>query len=301
MEIKKKLLITGATSYIGKHLIKKLLSLGTYEITALVRKSSNFEILTNESRYIDFHIFESNYESIQSLFKKKKIDCVYHLASLTTLFHSESQISTMIDSNIKLGTFLLEAAKNYGCKNFINTGTYWQNYEVINRPNSFYAATKSSFEIILDYYCFAYNLSSITLKLCDVYGYDDHRNKLVSNLINDEVCLDHYDLTKGDQKIYFVYIDDVISAFIKALTLLEASEEYYKKHLVFGVFANQKHSLKEFVNILEKEKGKKFKIKWGKKKYNEFQIMNPIIEEKLINWEAKVPLKKGIQLILNKA
>ena len=69
LEIKKNLLITGATSYIGKHLIKKLLSLGTYEITALVRKSSNFEILTNESRSIDFHIFDSNYDSIQSLFK----------------------------------------------------------------------------------------------------------------------------------------------------------------------------------------------------------------------------------------
>ena len=44
----------------------------------------------------------------------------------------------------------------------------------------------------------------------DVYGYDDHRNKLINSLILSNDSSKPTELTKGEQKLYLIYIPDYL-------------------------------------------------------------------------------------------
>ena len=146
----------------------------------------------------------------------------------------------MIDSNIKLGTFILEAMKQHGCKYFINTSTYWQHYKNYNQPICLYAATKKAFEDIIEYYCIDGGIKAISLKLHDVYGYDDHRGKLLNTLIKNGDSEKVFNLTKGEQKLYMVFIDDVIDAYIEALALIKKDHNSNESHAIYGIFGKEK-------------------------------------------------------------
>ena len=66
--------------------------------------------------------------------------------------------------------------KEVGVKILVNTGTSWQHYENKDySPVNLYAATKQSFEAILQYYVEVASLKAITLKLFETYGLDDPR------------------------------------------------------------------------------------------------------------------------------
>ena len=104
-------------------------------------------------------------------------------------------------------------------------------------------------------------------------------------------------LTEGEQKLYMVFIDDVVNAYLVAAKLITNIQQ---SHAIYNVYGNEKHSLKEIVGILEKNMSKKFNINWGAKEYHQFQIMDPYIGPKLDSWEAKTPLQEGIKIILNK-
>lgn len=289
------ILITGATSFIGKHLVKRLLQL-SYNVTALLRETSDPAILGESKKQIDLHYFDSTYQSIDHLFSHKKFDCVIHLAAFSSHEHKSEQVSNIIDSNIKLGTFILEAMEKNSCRNFINTSTYWQNYgNEEYQPTCLYAATKKAFEDIVSYYCMN-GLTAISLKLYDVYGYDDHRSKLLNFLLRNRNSGQTFDLSEGNQKLYMVFIDDVINAYITAIDLLTAT----KGHQIYSIFGEEKYSLRKIIEIAQEVTKQKFMINWGRKPYYKFQIMDPMPENKLKNWQAKTSLAEGIKTILSK-
>ena len=291
----KNILITGATGFIGKHLLRRFVKNKEYKVTILVQDNSNLDSIKNFKDKISIHKYKSNYDSIDKLFKNSKFDYVCHLAAIFCYGHKPEDISNMINSNIKFGTFILEAMKKYGCKYFINTSTYWQNYQNQNyEPICLYASTKKAFEDIIDYYCMDQKIKAISLKLYDVYGYDDHRNKLLNTLLTKQNN-NSINLTKGEQKLYMVFIDDVIDAYQVAMKLIKKEK---KKHSVYGVYGIEKHSLKDAIKIVQEVANKKFNIKFGAKNYNQFQIMDSFGINKLPRWNAKTSLKEGLKRIL---
>jgi nucleoside-diphosphate-sugar epimerase len=290
------ILITGATGFIGKHLVRRFSQDKRYRVIILVRENSNLNIIKDYKDKISIYEYKSDYQSVENVFKNNKICYVFHLATLSCYEHKSEDISDMVDSNIKLGTFILESMKKYQCQYFINTSTYWQNYQNNNyQPICLYAATKEAFEKIIDYYCLDKEFKAISLKLYDVYGYDDHRKKLLNTLLTTSTT-DSIDLTEGEQKLYMVFIDDVIDAYINAMSIIKISK---KQHSVYGVYGKDKYSLKEIIKILQELSNKKFNINFGKIAYHKFQIMDPFNVKKLPKWNAKISLKNGLKIILD--
>ena len=297
MAIIKNILITGATGYIGKNLVKRLIKNKNTKIKLLIRKNSNLNYFKDFENKLSFHYFDSTYNSIEELFKTVNFDYVFHLASISSYDYKSSDISDIIDTNIKLGNFLLEAMKKYGCKYFINTSTYWQNYNNLNdKPICLYASTKKAFEDIIDFYCIDKKIKAVSLKLYDVYGYDDHRNKLINSLILSNDSSKPTELTKGEQKLYLIYIDDVIDAYEKAMKIVKYKEI---DHKIYEIYGGVKYSLGEIIKIIEKIKKKKLNVKFGAKEYYKFQIMNPKGANKLPRWSCKTSLKEGLKNILD--
>ena len=288
-----KILVTGATGFIGQNLVKVLLD-KNYEVHCIVRVDSN---TSNISQNITIFKYDQNIDGLIEYFNEQKFDGLIHLASLFLATHTKDDISNLIFSNIKFGTELLEACKVSDVKWFINTGTFWQNYKNEDyNPVNLYAATKEAFENIAKYYIETSNLIFTTIKLNDTFGANDTRNK-VFNLWNKIAKSgETLEMSAGEQIIDISYIDDVVLAYEVLITHLSSDQKEDFKSKEFVVTNNEKMSLKELSRVFEEATNTRLNIKWGARPYREREVMHPYSNGiKVPNWNQKYTLKEAIK------
>lgn len=289
-------LITGGTGYIGSNLAKKLIASGN-NVTLLIRKTSSLNYLKDIIAKVNIIYYEDDIENLALNMSNFKIEMVYHLASLYITEHKSKEVDALINSNVLFGAKLLEAMKIAEVKKLINTGTSWQHYNGDEyNPTNLYAATKEAFEAIIRYYKESINLKSITLEIYDTYGLGDKRGKLLSKLKELSNSGETLDMSKGEQSIDLVFLDDVLEAFTTAGSLLEEDVEYNR----YGVYSGRKISIKELVELYQKLSGKNININFGGREYRKREVMSPNYnQKKLINWECKTTLEEGLLKFIN--
>ena len=296
-----KILLTGATGYIGSNLTKRLLK-ENKRVYIVARKSSKFDLLKDVMDKINIFIYDGKINNLINYFKRVKPDAVCHLASFFVSEHKSENTDELIDSNIKFGTEVLEAMSKSGVKNLINTGTSWQHYDNKDyNPVCLYAATKEAFEKIIEYYVQVDNFKVITLKLFDTYGPNDNRPKilnLLSKYSKDKTVLK---MSGGEQILDLSYIDDIAEAFYHALCMIEKCD--MNEHKTYGIYALKRYKLRDIISTYENVTNKKILVEWGARPYRKREIMNPCTcIEKLPGWKPKISLEDGIRLMnsLNK-
>jgi nucleoside-diphosphate-sugar epimerase len=290
----KRALITGATGYIGSQLVNRLLS-EKWNVSIIARESSSLERLKGniDNEGLNIHLCNDDYSNIDDIVKKSKPEVVFHLAAYF-FENSYKDINNLIDSNVCFGTNLLEAMKRNNIRYFINTGTYWQCYknEEYN-PVNLYAATKEAFEKVIKYYIETSDIRVITLRLFDVYGPNDNRNKLITSLEKFMESKESLLLSKGEQIMDYVFIEDVINAYLAAYEYLKNN---VVKNEVFGISSDERYSLKEVIQMVEEILGKKLNIILGGKPYRSREVMIPWQDYRVLpNWRPITSLKTGLE------
>lgn len=283
----KNILITGATSYTGQNLVKYLES-QNFKILSLIRKSSATKTV-KELEKISTCLYGDSYKSIKKIIDKNKIDCVIHLAAVSKYIYASEEVDDMIESNIKLGTTLLEAISGSNCTRFINFGTSLQD-DTHKNPSCLYAALKQSFEDILKFYSKNHQINFISLRLTDICGPNDSRQKFLSYLKKYQEG-DLIPMTKGEQEINLIHINDVMLAVNIALDIVDNSKYNNSPYYVYG---NETLTLKKIVDIYQKQSGKNLEINWGKLPYRKNQAMNLNLGNPLPKFKAKYHIKDFI-------
>lgn len=279
------ILVTGATGFIGKHLVRELNR--THCVHILVRPSSKWTDLGVE------HCVEFNgdIEFIAHYLKANAIEGIIHLASLYIAEHKPSQIKELLMSNVYLGTALLEAAKIAGIRWFLNTGTIWQNYNSPDcadeyNPVNLYAATKQAFMTMAKYYTETSPLRFVTLKLCDTFGPDDTRRKIFSLFEEIAHTGETLDMSAGEQQMDILHVDDVVNGFIVLANML--SDETQSLESEYVLSSGVQLSLKELASIYERKNHVHLNINWGGRPYRQREVMVPYKGKILPNWYPKV-------------
>ncbi len=288
-----KILLTGATGFIGQNLIKLLLE-KNYNLYCLVRLKSDSSKIDSRVK-----IFEYN-EDINSLidfFKKEEFSGIIHLASLFLAEHKSTDINSLLLSNIQFGTHLLEACKITKVKWFINTGTFWQNYQSNDyNPVNLYAASKEAFETIAKYYIETSDLIFTTIKLNDTFGANDTRNKVFNLWSKIAKSKEILEMSPGEQIIDISFIEDVITSYELLITYLLSDNANDFRNRTFAVKAERRVSLKELSIIFEKVTNTKLNIIWGGREYRQREVMYPWDEGEIVpNWKPKFTLEEAIK------
>lgn len=285
------ILVTGVTGYIGREFVKTYCD--DYNIVALVRESSDTKEL--ESLNCTIQKF-TNYLEIDSIFSKYNIDGILHFASSVIVEHYTEQVNTLIDSNISLGIYLLESCKKYHVDWFINTGTFWQNYDNEKyNPVNLYAATKEAFEVVAKYYTKTSELVFTTIKLNDTFGPNDTRAKIFNLWDKYSKSDEVLDMSKGDQIIDISYIEDVIYAFKVMIENLQSENKSIYNNNCYVVMSNQRMTLKEFAKFFENVTQQKLNINWGGRHYRNREVMVPYDKGISVpNWEQQYTLEEAI-------
>lgn len=299
-----RVLVTGATGYVGSQLVKRLVAKGTYEVSVLVRPSSDLSILGEALPRVRVHASEGDVESLGAVLAEARPEVVLHLASLFLSQHVAKDVVPLIQSNVQFGTCLLEAMVQQGVRCFVNTGTAWETMDGPPgyRPVCLYAATKRAFEDILRFYEDAYDVSAITLKLFDTYGPEDPRPKLFTLLKKSATMEAPIPFSPGEQVLDLTHVEDVTDAFERAIHHVLAKVGHAHEALEIG--SGQGLALKEVVRLYEAATGQKANIAWGERPYRPREVMraeaDPHEAERVLGWRPLIELEDGLRRVFGR-
>lgn len=284
------ILITGAGGFLGSALARRLGEIGC-QVSLLVRKNTNLFRLQDISPF-NIGRCDSDLE-IKEFIVNCRPDVVIHTACCYgRLGESPLQI---IDSNIRFGVVILNAIKGLEKSiSFMNSGT------VLTRDVSFYALTKIQFEELGSYIASVSNqhIQFINVKLQHMYGSGDDASKFTSHVINS--CISNVPtlpLTLCEQKRDFIYIDDVVDAYMKILQNLSKFKKQEQIELGSGIALR----LRDFVEAVHRLTNSKTELLFGEIPYrenDEMCLVANIDVLKKLGWIPRIDIKTGIKNII---
>lgn len=288
-----KILMSGATGFIGSHLLKRLKQEG-YEVFIVVRPTTDIRVV-KETVPIHNIVVMDDREELYRKINEIQPYIYIHLMGVFCTNHNSGNIMQMIDANIRDALLILDAVNEAGCKKVINTASYWQNRG--NRdyaPINLYAATKQAFETLLTHYIENENISVITLTIFDTYGAGDKRKKIL-NLVYQLKDGETLNLTNGEQTIYLCHIEDIVSGYLTAVEKVKGLES--GKALKYALRDGEEPvALKKILMTAVRIWGKNVNLNFGAIERNKAEIEDPngygVV---LPGWEAKVGLEDGLK------
>ncbi len=297
-----RILLTGATGYVGSRVAAHFAEDPSFHVTVLVRPTSSTDLLKPVLAKISVELVGDGPASIETILKRAKPDVVVHLASSAPSATPNQSVKDVVSANILFGTELLQAMLTCGVKNFVNTGTFWEEMggDGVYRPLDFYAATKRAFQNILRYYEDAHDFRAVTLKLFGVYGPRDPRPKVFALFKRATTSAEPIGLSPGKQELDLVYVDDVANAFIKAASYVAQKSSPITE--VFEIGSGVCTPLQEIAKIYEQCSGAKLNVRWATVPYRPREVMrscaNIASAKEKLDWKPQHDLKSGISQML---
>src|SRR4030095_1454254 len=288
-----KLLISGASGYIGSHLLKKI-DTNEYKLCILVRKQIK-DVPVNSV------VIETTKAEWKKQIQSFNPEVVLHLASHLTSSDDESQIDKLIDANISFGTHLLDALKGTSIYAFINTGTFAEYHmrDGKKTPAYLYAATKTAFCSIVNYYQAVIGYRVFNIIPYTVYGGTHSAKKLIDYIFESLDVSNAVNMSPGEQVLDFIHIDDVV-AFYKAL--LSNLDKYTNSYNEIHIGSGDGITPKRIAGLMETITGKKANINWGGMPYRPNDTMFSVAPKELsgqqIGWEPSLNIEEGIRLYI---
>lgn len=247
----KKVFITGSSGFVGANLVRKCLELGS-EVHILTRKTSDVwrirdvlgEILNHEADL-------SNYDRIERIILDIHPDIIFHAAAYGAS-PSQKDVRCILESNL-LGTVnLVNACKKVDFVMFVNTGSsseYGIKSSIMNEddllePVNDYGVSKSAATMYCQAVARAENLPIVTLRLFSPYGRYEGSNRLIPSTVLSCLSEENPKITSLSFVRDFIYIDDVLDAYIKTVAASEINGE------IFNIGCGQQHSVGDVVNTI---------------------------------------------------
>jgi UDP-glucose 4-epimerase len=243
-----KLLVTGATGFIGRRLVRLLQK--RHEMFSLVKGIPSKDDFPGVQWIVQDLTLPLEYSRLP-----QHVDAIFHLAQSRLYKQFPEGAKDIFDININSTFELLEYARKTGVECFVfasSGGMYGYSYEKFVEtdpvnPLNFYLSSKHTAEVLIANY--RQFFKTVVFRFFFVYG-PGQKGMLIPTLITK--------VEKGESiiiegipgvKINPIYVDDAIRVFEPALCLPTSD--------LFNVAGDENVTITDLVNLIEKVLGKK--------------------------------------------
>jgi UDP-glucose 4-epimerase len=298
----KKILITGGDGFIGNNLIK-MLSKCNADISAIDvdnKKINNFEKI----KYYKCDI--RNYSKLRALVRNISPEIVFHLAAFIDRDCNYEIIKRMIQVNL-IGTVnIIESQQNNkSLQTIIIAGTceeygfqkYKYNEHLKENPVSPYSFSKVCNSYLCNMLIKNYPLPIVILRPSLAYGPGQKDSMFIPAMIRKLINNELFEMTSGEQTRDFIYISDLINAYLKA--------GFYKN--IYGEIINigygKSYKIKYIAKLIAHHLKKKNLMAIGARNYRKSEIMSYEVDitkaKTLLYWKPEINIRSGILKTIN--
>lgn len=222
----KNVLVTGANGFVGAALCQKLLDMNK-SVVGLIRDrnyKSRRDILDRISVvYGDLR----DYEVVRYAVSKYEIDTIFHLGAIAILKMATVDPKTCLQTNVMGTVNVLEAARECGHVSKVVTASSdkaYGNHDILPYKEDFallasdpYSTSKSCTDLLAQCYAYTYGLDVSIIRSGNIFGPGDlNKSRIIPGsilrLLDGERPVIYRGV--GNYKREFMYIDDVIDAYL---------------------------------------------------------------------------------------
>jgi len=224
----KKIVVTGASGFIGSHLVEQLVTHGA-RVRAFIHYHSRGDRdlleLLDEAILREVEIITGDLqdqEAVRSALKDREI--VFHLGALVAIPYSYLQPLSFVQTNILGTTHVLNAALACGIERLIHTSTSevygTAQYSPIDEKHplvaqSPYAASKIAADKLAESYYLSFGLPVATIRPFNTYGPRQSARAVIPTIITQALSQDVMRLGATFPQRDFTYISDTIDGFLR--------------------------------------------------------------------------------------
>jgi nucleoside-diphosphate-sugar epimerase len=297
----KRILVTGADGFMGSHLTEKLLSYNANVSVYVRRELKNLKHAEKKLNIIFGNLEDNN--SID-LIEKDNPQIIFHLAANDSVPESIKDPVKVYNTNINTTKNVLEASRKLrDLEKLVITSScvvYGTNFNKINendalKPNTPYAASKASSELLAYSYHKTFKLPITIIRPFNVYGPRKHKD-VIPIFINKALKNEDIKLEGGGKATRdFNYIDDIVNAFL----VLGMNKNSLGETINFG--SGKDTSIRELAEKIIKYCNSDSKLIDVEERPGQDlrSLCDNSKAKNLFNWENKISLDEGLKLTID--
>jgi UDP-glucose 4-epimerase len=279
-------LVTGATGFIGGHLLDRLRQSGSV-IHAVSRRPAD------DSRAHWHEADLTDVDAVLGVVASISPDVIFHLAGETRAARDLDLVLPTFHSNLVSTVNLLTAAAEASpAARIVIAGSLEEPEGGELAPSSPYAASKLGARAYGRLFSETLNLQVSVLRVFMVYGPGQRDlNKLVPYVILSLLRGEPPQLTSGVRPIDWVYVNDVVEAFVAAATAGDATST------PVDVGSGEAFSIRALVNLLVQMIDPELEPDFGAihdRPLEQVRVADVEATELAIGWRPKVTLEEGL-------
>jgi UDP-glucose 4-epimerase len=216
-----RILVTGGSGFIGRHVVSRLTESGNQIRVIDLRLHQDPEVDLVQGDIADAEALARAFDG--------GMDAVVHLAAVTSVLKSIEQPELTYRTNVEGTHRLLEAAREAGVTSlaFASTNAVTGpmqapkiREDAVLNPLTPYGATKAAGEMLMSAYTASYGVRCVPIRLTNVYGPGmELKDSIIARLMRAILTGSHFEIYgDGTQVRDYVHAHDVVQAIELALT-----------------------------------------------------------------------------------
>jgi nucleoside-diphosphate-sugar epimerase/glycosyltransferase involved in cell wall biosynthesis len=292
-------LVLGASGFVGANLLQTLLSVRRDVYGTASRKPAwRLETIPDQHVRIVDLLIESNVDVMLGEVKPRTVfNCV---AFGAYSFETESRL--VYETNFSFLTRLLPKLQALNISSYVHAGSsseYGDNCsgpteDACLQPNSHYAVSKAAAAGLISYYGRHLRLPCANLRLYSVYGPLEDSSRLIPAVVRSGLNGTLPEFVRADISRDYVYIDDVVRAFVLAATRLQPADYGASLNIGTGRCVSMQEMAEVARQVFGVTAAPRFTMA-GRPWDTANWYAQPALAEQKIGWRAQVDLEQGLR------
>lgn len=298
-----RVLLTGATGFVGSYVLQELLSRGI-EVAILLRPDSNpwrISAELNNCTIIEGGLADTH--QIENSVKQFLPDALIHLA-WEGVENQHRNSDKQLQDNFIYSQRLFELCISAKVRTIIGTGSQAEygpancplSEDAPTNPTTLYGISKLATCHLLRVLCEQQGVRHVWHRIFSSFGPKDNTTWFIPMLINKLMRGESPALTEGTQLWDYVYVEDVARAIV--VSLLESNCQG-----IFNIGSGKSCTIRDIAIKLRDSLNPSLQLGFGQVPFRPDQVMFLQADisrlKNILNWQPQVSLQEGLQKTIN--